>query len=292
MTDAISATAVVDRQAKLGEGVRIGAYSIVGPEVELGPGVEVGHHAILEGRVVVGARTRVGHGSVIGAPPQDLKYRPGTVSGVRIGEDTVIREYVTIHRATTPEAWTEIGNGCYVMAMSHVAHDCRLGNHVIIINYVGLTGHVQVEDRATISGFTGIHPYARIGTYAYIGAGSMVHQDVPPFVIVDGAPARARSVNVIGLRRGGVGADDRQDIRAAFRVLYRSGLSPATAVRRIKREINMTPFIAHLVEFIEASRLGICDPYRGTGADEGRAAVGEREGRGATAGRSPEEEGL
>ena len=264
----IHGTAMIDPKARLIDGVTIGAYSVIGPEVELGTGVEVGHHVVLEGPVIVGARTRIGHGSIIGAPPQDLKYRAGTPSGVRIGEDTVIREYVTIHRAATPGGWTEIGNLTLLMSTCHIAHDCRIGNHVIIVNYAGITGHVQVEDRATVSGFTGIHSFARVGTYAYIGAGSMVHQDVPPFVIVEGSPARARAVNVIGLRRGGVGPEDRRQIQAAFRILYRSGLSPASAIRRIAAELPTTPFVARLVEFVETSKLGICGPPREPDAKE------------------------
>ena len=285
MSDSIHTTAVIDPRARLADGATVGAYSVIGPEVELGPGVEVGYHVVVEGRVVVGARTRIGHGSIIGAPPQDLKYRLGTPSGVRIGEDTVIREYVTIHRATTPDGWTEIGNSAFLMSMSHIAHDCKIGNHVIITNYAGITGHVQVEDRAIISGLTGIHTFARIGTYAYVGAGSMVHQDVPPFVIVEGSPARARTVNAIGLRRGGVGAEDRRLIQAAFRILYRSALSPTTASRRIRAELPMTPFIARFVEFIETSKLGICGPYRGAEAEGGLdMTLGERE--------EPEEAGM
>ncbi len=246
----------------------MGAGSVIGPEVELAAGCQVGHHVVLEGRVSVGARSRIGHGTVIGAPPQDLKYREGTPSGVRIGEDTVIREYVTIHRATREHGWTQIGSHCLVMCMSHIAHDCRIGDHVIIINYAGLTGHVEVDDRATVGGLSGIHPFARIGTYAYIGGCSKVIQDVPPFAIVDGVPATARSVNVIGLRRGGVGAEDRRQIRAAFRILYRSGLSPAAALERIRAELPPTPFIGRLVEFVETSKLGIAGPPRPGAASE------------------------
>lgn len=280
MTNFLQHTAVIDPRARLAEGVRIGAYSVVGPEVELGPGVEVGHHVVLEGRVEVGARTRIGHGAIIGAPPQDLKYKPGTLSGVRIGEDTVIREYVTIHRATTPEGWTEVGHGSLIMSMSHIAHDCKIGNHVIIINYAGLTGHVRVEDRATVGGLSGIRPFARIGTYAYIGGFSKVIQDIPPFVIADGVPATARSVNVIGLRRAGVGAEDRRQIQAAFRILYRSGLSPTAAIRRIRAELATAPSITRLVEFVETSKLGICSAYRGAeaGGGAGLEAGGEEPG--------------
>lgn len=256
----IHPSALIDARARLGPGVRIGAFSLLGPDVELGADVEVGHHVVLEERVVVGAGSRIGHGSVVGAPPQDFKYKPGTPSGVRIGADTVIREHVTIHRATTEHGWTEIGDHTLVMATSHVAHDCKIGNHVIIINYAGITGHVRVEDGATVGGLSGIHPFARIGAYAYIGGCAKVLQDVPPFIIVDGAPATARSVNVIGLRRGGVGAEDRRQIEAAFRILYRSGLSPRGAVQRIRAELARTPLLTHMAEFIDSSKLGICGP--------------------------------
>ena len=265
--DGIHPTAIIDPRARLGPAVSVGAYSVIGPDVTLGAGCRIGHHAVLEGAVSVGERCRIGHGSLIGGAPQDLKYREGTPSGVRIGADTVIREQVTIHRATREHGWTEIGEHCLIMSSSHIAHDCQIGRHVIIINYAGLTGHVRVEDRATVGGLSGIHPFARIGTFAYIGGCAKVLQDVPPFVIVDGAPATARSVNLIGLRRGGVGAEDRRQIQAAFRILYRSGLAPATAIGRIRAELALTPWIARLVEFVETTKLGIVGPLR-AGAEQ------------------------
>jgi len=268
IVEGIHPTAIVDPRAELGPAVSVGAYSVVGPEVILGAGCRVGHHVVLEAAVDVGERCRIGHGTIIGGAPQDLKYREGTPSGVRVGADTVIREYVTIHRATRENGWTEIGEHCLVMSMSHVAHDCVIGNHVIIINYAGITGHVRVEDRATVGGLSGIHPFARIGTYAYIGGCAKVLQDVPPFVIVDGAPATARSVNVIGLRRGGVGTEDRRLIQAAFRILYRSGLAPAAAIGRIKADLPPTPFITRLVEFVETSKLGVVGPHRPAAGSE------------------------
>lgn len=274
--ETIHPTAIIDPQAQLGAGVGIGAYSVIGPDVALGADCQIGHHVVLEGRVVVGDRSRIGHGSIIGGIPQDLKFREGTPTGVKIGADTVIREYVTVHRASLQDGWTEIGQNCLLMSMSHVAHDCVIGNHVIIINYAGLTGHVRVEDRATVGGLTGIHPFGRIGTYAYIGGCSKVLQDVPPFVIVDGVPATARSVNVIGLRRGGVGTEDRRQIQAAFRILYRSGLSPAAAVRQIRVELTPTSHVTHLVEFIETSKRGIVGPSRPTAGSELVEAQEER----------------
>jgi UDP-N-acetylglucosamine acyltransferase len=264
----IHPTAVVDPRAELGDGVVVGPYSVVGPQVVVGPGTEIGAHAVLEGRVRVGARCRIGHGAVVGGAPQDFRYREGIPVGVRIGDDTVVREYVTIHRATREGHDTVVGDHCLIMAMAHVAHDCLLGKHVIIINYAGLTGHVIVEDRATVGGLTGIHPFTRIGTYAYIGGCSKVPQDVPPFLMVSGNPAIARGVNLVGMRRGGIAAADRRQVQEAFKILYRSGLAPGAAVARLKTERGGHPLVARLVEFIEGSKRGILPGrLKGAGAD-------------------------
>ncbi len=263
----IHPTTVVDPRAELASGVSVAPYSIIGPDARIGEGSEIGAHVVLEGRVTIGARCRIGHGAIIGGAPQDLKYRDGVPVGVRIGDDTVIREYVTIHRATRAGLDTRVGDHCLVMASSHIAHDCVIGDHVIIINYAGLSGHVTVEDRATVGGLTGVQPFARIGTYAYVGGYSKVVQDVPPFVMVDGVPATARAVNVIGMRRGGVDAGGRRQVKAAFRVLYRSGLAPGGALARIKTELGDHPLVARLVEFVEASRLGIVAAPTGGLAD-------------------------
>src|SRR5262245_24791724 len=210
MSDAIHPSAVIDPRASLAAGASVGAFAVIGPEVTLEAGVSVGHHVVLEGQVVVEAGATVGHGSVIGGMPQDLKFSPGTPSGVRIGPRTVLREYVTVHRASTPGAWTTIGADCLLMAMCHVAHDCRLGDGVIVINYAGITGHCVIDARATIGGHVGMVPFTRIGTHAYVGGFAKVVADVPPFVLVDGMPATARGVNVIGLRRAGVPAEGRR----------------------------------------------------------------------------------
>jgi UDP-N-acetylglucosamine acyltransferase len=253
----IHPTAVIDSRAELGTDVSVGPYAVVGPEVRIGDGTEVGAHVVLEGRVEIGARCHIGHGALLGGRPQDLKYRDGAPVGVRIDDETAIREYVTIHRATREAHDTQVGRGCLVMAYSHIAHDCAIADHVIIINYAGLTGHVSVEDYATIGGLTGIHPYTRIGAYAYIGGMSKVVQDIPPFVMVDGNPATARAVNLVGMRRAGVDAAGRRQAKAAFRLLYRCGLAPASAVARIRAELGDGPLVARLVAFIEASKRGI-----------------------------------
>ena len=235
----------------------MGPGTLVGPEVSLGDGVEIGAHAVLEGHVDIGPRCRIGHGAIIGAEPQDLKYRPGIPTGVRVGEDTVIREYATIHRATHEGRDTVIGARCLLMATCHVAHDCVVGDHVIMVNGAALTGHVTVEDRATVGGLSGVHPFTRVGTFAYIGGCCKVNQDVPPFVMVDGVPAVARAVNVIGMRRGGFDVRGRREAQEAFRILYRSGLATGAAVVRLREEFGEGSVGRRMAAFIEGSKRGI-----------------------------------
>jgi UDP-N-acetylglucosamine acyltransferase len=274
--EAIHPTAIVDTKAVLGRDVRIGPLSIVGPEVTLGDGAELGHHVTLEGRVEIGPRARIGHGAVLGGRPQDLKYKEGTPSGVRIGAETVVREYVTIHRASRPESWTEIGAGCLIMALSHVAHDCRLGKGVIVINYAGITGYCDVDDFATVGGSSGLAPFTRVGAYAYIGGLSKVNTDVPPYMLVEGSPARVRSVNVIGMRRAGIPANDRRAVQNAHRLLYRSGLSPQRAVERM-RELPPNPLVETLIRFVTSAKRGVCGPPGGWGTGRRAEASVESE---------------
>jgi UDP-N-acetylglucosamine acyltransferase len=265
---AVHPTAIVAPQARLGAGVRIGAYAVVGGEAVLGDGVELGHHVVLEGRVELAERVQVGHGSIVGGRPQDLKFRDGTPSGVRIGAGTVLREHVTVHRATTPEGWTEIGRDGLVMSLAHVAHDCRLGDGVIVINYAGITGHCQIGDRATVGGLVGMVPFTRIGAGAYVGGMAKINADVPPYMIVDGQPATVRGVNVVGLRRAGMEPAQRRALQEAYRLLYRSGLGPKRALDRLRGEVAPCPAVTMLIEFIEgATRHGICGPPRGGTAE-------------------------
>jgi UDP-N-acetylglucosamine acyltransferase len=259
----IHPTAIVDPRATLDVGVRIGPYSVIGPEVTLGPGVEIGNHVTLESRVVLEAGAKVGHGTVLGGAPQDLKFKDGTASGVHVGAGTVIREHVTIHRSTVAEGWTEIGRDCLIMAMAHIAHDCRLADGVIVINYAGLTGHCTVGERATVGGLSGIAPLTRIGAYAYLGGLARLTVDLPPFMLAVGQPSTVRGVNVVGLRRAGFPPAARRAIQHAHRLLYREGLTPKAALDRIRQEVPPTPHVTLLVEFVETARRGICGPPRG-----------------------------
>jgi UDP-N-acetylglucosamine acyltransferase len=259
VADAIHPTALVDGRARLGARPRIGAYSVVGPEAVLGDDIDLGHHVVLEGAVELGDRVRLGHGVVVGGMPQDLKFQEGTRSGVRIGAGTVLREYVTVHRATAAEGWTEIGRDCLIMGLAHVAHDCRVGDGVIVINYAGITGHCQIGDRATVGGMVGMVPFTRIGTGAYVGGMAKLTADVPPYMLVEGQPATARAVNVIGLRRAGMVVAERRVLQDAYRLLYRSGLTPRRALERMREELPVCPPLLALLDFIAtATRHGIC----------------------------------
>ena len=263
----IHPTAVIHPRAELGPGVSVGPYAVVGEGVQLGDGTRVGAHAVLEGLLEVGPRCQIFAGAIIGFPPQDLKFKSGTRSGVRIGGDTVVREYATIHRASLEDGWTVIGSDCYLMASSHVAHDCQVGDHVILTGFSGLTGFVQVGARAIISGLTGTHQFVRIGTLAFVSGCSRLAQDAPPYFIVEGNPAVVRAVNIVGLRRAGVRADARMELQRAYKILYRSGHSPARGLERIRAELRPSVELDRLVEFIASSKRGIC-PGPGERASE------------------------
>lgn len=273
LADGIHPTALVDSRARLGARVRVGAYTVVGPDVSLGDDVELGHHVVLEGRVELAERVRIGHGTVLGGLPQDLKFKEGTPSGVRIGAGTTLREYVTVHRATTPDGWTEIGRDCLIMGLAHVAHDSRLADAVIVINYAGITGHCQIGERVTVGGMVGMAPFTRIGTGAYVGGMAKITADVPPYMLVEGQPATARGVNVVGLRRAGMVAAERRVLQDAYRILYRSGLAPRRALERLREELPACPPLRTLIDFIAgATRQGICK-----GPREALESAGEAE---------------
>jgi UDP-N-acetylglucosamine acyltransferase len=194
-------------------------------------------------------------GAIVGHAPQDLAYK-GAPTFTRIGDHNQIREYVTIHRGTKPESATVIGNENFIMAYCHIAHNCELGNQVILVNQASLTGYCIVEDQAFLSGMTGFHQFTRIGRLAMVSALSACNKDVPPFMICGGRPAVVLSINVVGLRRAGIAEPVRNEIKKAYKVLYRSGLAVSNALEKIKEELT-SPEVQHLVGFIESSERGI-----------------------------------
>jgi UDP-N-acetylglucosamine acyltransferase len=249
----IHPTAVVAPGARLGEGVRIGPYAVVEDAVVLGPGTEVRAHAVIKRFTTLGAENVVHEGAVLGGEPQDTAYR-GADSSLVIGDRNRIREGVTIHRATTPGGATVIGSDCFLLAYTHVAHDDRLGDGVIMANNAALAGHVELGDRAFLSSGVGVHQFCRVGRLAMLGGHSKITQDCLPFVITDGAPARARGLNAVGLRRAGLSAPSLRALKQAYRLLLRSGLPLQEALGQMAALGD--PLADELVAFVRASRRG------------------------------------
>jgi UDP-N-acetylglucosamine acyltransferase len=256
MATAIDATAVVAPRAQLGVGVRIGPYAIVGENVQVGDHTVIGPHAVLDGWTEIGAECKIHVGAVIGVEPQDLKY-DGAKSWVRIGQGNVIREYATVHRATEEDGETRIGDQNLLMAYVHVAHNCVIGNHVILANAVNLAGHVLIEDFAIVGGVTPVHQFVRIGAHSFIGGGSRVPQDIPPYVRCAGNPLRVAGLNSVGLARRGFAPEVVAELKRAYRVIYRSDLNVSQALERIRAELRPYPEVNNFVSFIASSERGI-----------------------------------
>ncbi len=253
----IHSTAIVDPRARLGREVTIGPYSVIGPDVELGDGTWVGAHAVIEGRTTVGRNNRIFHGAVLGAAPQDLKYR-GETTTLRVGDDNSIREYATLHLACGEGSTTTVGDGCLLMAYVHVAHNCRICDHVILANAVNLAGHVEVHEHASIGGMTPVHQFVRVGAHAFVGGGSRVPKDVAPFLKCAGNPIELAGINSIGLERRGFDEERRSRIKRAYRVLFRSGLNVSQALERLRSDFEPgDPDITLLIDFVEHSERGI-----------------------------------
>jgi UDP-N-acetylglucosamine acyltransferase len=235
----IHPTAVIHKTAKIHEDVEIGPYAIIGENTEIGRGCKIFSHA------------------VVGSQCQDLKYK-GEKSYVRVGENTSIREFVTINRATGEGEETIVGRNCLLMAYVHVAHNCRVGNNVVIANCGTLAGHVEIEDKAIIGGLVAIHQFCRIGMLSITGGCSKVVQDVPPFMIADGHPSKIHSINTVGLTRNNIPESVRKNLKQAYKILYREGLSISGAAEKINKEIPHSREILHLLDFIKKAKRGIC----------------------------------
>lgn len=253
----IHPTAVIDPGAQLGEGVRVGPYCVIGPHVKVGAGATLQAHVVLDGWTTIGAGCRLFPFACIGCQTQDLKYR-GDRTYVEVGERTTLREYVTVHSGTKPEEVTRVGSDCHILAYSHIAHGCRVGNEVIMSNGVHLAGEVVVEDQVVFGGVQGVHQFTRIGRMCMLGGMSRINQDCPPFMLIEGNPAEVRGLNSIGLKRRQVSEPAQRALKDAYRLLFRAELSTSQAVERIRAELDMTlPELLHLVEFIEQSQRGI-----------------------------------
>ncbi|MCP4753180.1 MAG: acyl-ACP--UDP-N-acetylglucosamine O-acyltransferase [Proteobacteria bacterium] len=249
----IHQTAIVDPKAKVHSGVRIGAYSIIGSEVEIGEDTEIGHHVNIEGPTRIGPECRIFPFASLGLEPQDKKFH-GEKSYLEIGRNNTIREYVTINRGSEAGGGiTRIGDRGWIMAYCHIAHDCLIGNDVIMTNATSLGGHVIVKDYAILSGSTGVTQFCRIGEYAFTGAQSLITLDVAPFSKVAGNTASLLGVNTIGLERNGFLPEEIETVNQAFKIFFRSGLTKDIAIQHLKEEFPTSEHIRMFVDFIKTS---------------------------------------
>ena len=252
----IHSTAIVSPGAKLETGVTVGPFSLISDGVSVGKNTKIGAHCVIEGNTTIGKNCEIFTGAVIGSRPQDLKFK-GEKVFLKIGNDNIIREYCTLNPGTGEGGKTTIGNSNLLMAYSHVAHDCKIGNGCVLANNSTLAGHVVIEDKAVIGGIVAIHQFVRIGKLSIVGGCSKVVQDIPPFSTCDGHPARVYGLNLIGLRRTGILRESIKQIDQAFKLIFNSGLSVKHAIERVEKELEKSEEIVYLVNFAKSSERGL-----------------------------------
>ncbi len=261
----IHPTAIISAKAKLADSVSVGPYSVIGDQVIIGADTKIGTHCVIEGNTTIGKNCEIFTGSVVGSRPQDLKFK-GEKVFLEIGNNNIIREYCTLNPGTGEGSKTVVGNDNLLMAYSHIAHDCRVGNGCVLANNATLAGHVTIEDKAVIGGIVAIHQFVRIGMLSITGGCSKVVQDIPPFSTCDGHPARVYGLNLIGLRRKGISHDAIKKIDQAFRLIFNSGLSAHHAAEKAEKEIEKTEEIKYLIDFIKSSKRGLARSCRRDGS--------------------------
>jgi len=258
MTNDIHPTAIIHQKAEIDEGVSIGPFSIIGEGACIKKGTKLISNIIIEGNTEIGENCIIYPFTSIGLPPQDTKYK-GEKTGIKIGDDNIIREYITIHRASVGgDGMTTIGNNNFLMAYVHIAHDCKIGNSVTMANVATLAGHVLVEDYAYVGGIVAIHQLTRIGTYAMVGGFSGVNQDIPPYTMSSGTPAKLFGLNTIGLKRHGFSDSTINELKKAYKILFREKKTLKDAIKKIQEELPYTDETKHLIEFIQKNKRGIC----------------------------------
>jgi UDP-N-acetylglucosamine acyltransferase len=255
MSADIHSTAIISRDAELAADVRVGPYAIIGSGCVLAEGCVISAHAVLDKNARLGKNVKVGIGSIIGGDAQDLKYK-GEETFVEIGDGTVIREYATVNRGTTQSWKTTVGKDCFLMSYSHVAHDCHVGDGVIISNASHLGGHVTVEDKAIISGVSAVHQFALVGRYSFVGGCSRVTKDVPPYVKAAGNPVKLYGLNTVGLQRHGFPEDVVRELKRAYRLFFKSELNVSQARARAESELRHIPEIEEFLRFFDRSERG------------------------------------
>lgn len=252
----IHATAILDESVELGADIEIGPYAVVGPNVVIGDGTWIGPHVVIERDTHIGSECRVHPGAVLGGDPQDLKYT-GESALLVVGDRTVIRECVTLNRGTSARGRSAIGSDCLIMAYAHVAHDCIIGDHVVIANAVNMGGHCDIGDWVIVGGMTAIHQFVQIGPHAFVGGSSAVRKDVPPFVKAAGDPLRLFGLNAVGLQRRGFTDQERAELRRAYRLLFQSKRNLRDALAATRIELDSVPHVDMLLDFIERSERGV-----------------------------------
>jgi len=253
----IHKTAIINPKAELDSGVEVGPYCIIGEQVKIGKDTKLASHVVIDGWTQIGEGCRILQFASIGAIPQDLKYE-GEESWVILGNNNVIREFVTIHRGTAQsESKTIIGDNNLFMAYSHVAHDCKIGNHVILANAATLAGHIKIEDYAIVGGLVGVHQFVRLGCHCIIGGGSGVNQDIPPYMMANGQRAKLYGLNIVGLKRHNFSNEAISNLKKAYHIIFRSGLTVKKALDQTRTEIGNSPEVDHLINFIKNSSRGI-----------------------------------
>ncbi len=253
---AIHSLAVVDARAKIGKDVEIGPFCVIGPEVTIHDGARLMSHVVVDGNTHIGAGCNIFPFASLGTITQDLKFK-GERTAVRIGAGTTIREYVTVNGATGEGTETVVGENCHIMAYAHIAHNCVVGNQVIIANVGTLAGCVTVEDQAIIGGLSAVHQFCRVGKLAIIGGCSKVVQDVPPFMMADGHPAAVRGMNLVGMKRKNVSEESQKELKSAFKILFKSGLNTSHALEKIRGEKYSGDEVGQFLRFVESSERGI-----------------------------------
>jgi UDP-N-acetylglucosamine acyltransferase len=255
----IHKTAVIHPGAKLSSGVSVGPYSVIDGTVTLDDNVRIASHCVITGQTMIGRNCKIYSGAVIGSAPQDKKHSSDDNVFLNIGENNIIREYVTINPGTVEGgSKTVIGGNNLIMAYAHVAHDCVIGNNCVMANAATLGGHVTLEDNAVIGGLTAVHQFVRLGRLSIVGGCSKVVQDVPPFSMCDGHPAKVVNTNTIGLKRVQISPKAVLGLKRAFKILFHSGLSKSHALERVVNEIETCPELEHLIFFIKTSKRGVC----------------------------------
>ncbi len=253
----IHSQAIVDPSARVADDLKVGPWTLIGPEVEIGPGCTIESHVVIKGPTKIGAGNHIYQFSTIGEATPDLKYRDEPTYLV-IGDNNIIRENVTIHRGTVQDrSETTIGDNNLIMAYVHIGHDSVIGNHTILVNNTALAGHVKVGDWAILSGYTLVHQFCKIGAHSFSGMGTAIGKDVPAYVTVSGAPAEAKTINIEGLRRRGFSSEAIYQLRRAFKIVYRQGLTLELAIQRLETMLSDTPEVQVMIDSIRASERGI-----------------------------------